>query len=238
MHCVPNCGARSCARTGPALVVAGGQAEEWEWRHVGEGKGRYNVVSKIEYVGEGCGSYMAVRPNWRQRPGVTVAAALAAVVLTTCAVCGLPRLVAALSAPSHLEEVAAASCSGEEPPDTEEAVELCCSHFRKFCAAPSSAPPGVNCSEGLEHWRHGWSKAKKSWCCAREQKGCEPPTTTAPPTAAPSEHVPAGDPALPPLPFLPYDCHAEGEGWELAWSDRKKVWCCEHKGRGCAATEQ
>lgn len=43
-------------------------------------------------------------------------------------------------------------------------------------AAPSTSltPTGpFNCQEGLDNWRSDWSRWKRSWCCSREQLGCE-----------------------------------------------------------------
>jgi len=30
-----------------------------------------------------------------------------------------------------------------------------------------------NCQEGLDNWRSDWSRWKRSWCCSREELGCE-----------------------------------------------------------------
>jgi hypothetical protein len=42
--------------------------------------------------------------------------------------------------------------------------------------ASSSFP--FNCDVGFEHWKDGWSAAKKSWCCEHMQVGCEASSTT------------------------------------------------------------
>ena len=32
---------------------------------------------------------------------------------------------------------------------------------------------------------------------------------------------------------LPFDCSAGYGNWMVEWSAPKKVWCCQHAGRGC-----
>merc|ERR1712176_1315327 len=39
----------------------------------------------------------------------------------------------------------------------------------------------------------------------------------------------------PPAP-VPYDCNAGFANWQAGWSEPKKAWCCQHQGKGCAAT--
>jgi hypothetical protein len=52
----------------------------------------------------------------------------------------------------------------------------------------------------------GWSEAKKTWCCEREEKGC-------------------GEKR--------YDCDAGLSNAENGWSEAKKTWCCDHEEKGC-----
>jgi hypothetical protein len=52
----------------------------------------------------------------------------------------------------------------------------------------------------------GWSEAKKTWCCEREEKGC-------------------GEER--------YDCDAGLSNAERGWSEAKKAWCCEREEKGC-----
>jgi len=55
--------------------------------------------------------------------------------------------------------------------------------------------------------------------CTLAAAGC-----AAPAAAAPGE--------------LSYDCNFGFSNWERAWSAAKKVWCCNHKGRGCGTAER
>uniref|UniRef100_A0A7S0B6J8 Uncharacterized protein n=1 Tax=Pyrodinium bahamense TaxID=73915 RepID=A0A7S0B6J8_9DINO len=74
--------------------------------------------------------------------------------------------------------------------------------------AASSLP--FDCAAGLAHWQHGWSMAKKDWCCQHVHRGC--------PQDPRSE---------------PFDCEAGYDNWKHGWSRPKKAWCCQHKHQGC-----
>ncbi|CAK0802453.1 unnamed protein product, partial [Prorocentrum cordatum] len=43
---------------------------------------------------------------------------------------------------------------------------------------PADDPDSFDCAAGLDKAGRGWSEAKKAWCCAHEQKGCEEPADT------------------------------------------------------------
>jgi hypothetical protein len=74
-----------------------------------------------------------------------------------------------------------------------------------------------DCQAGLANAHHGWSIAKKQWCCENRRIGCRGPDT-------PSY---VGHPAIAP------DCNAGLSNWERGWSYEKKRYCCKHHGKGC-----
>merc|ERR1712232_1540652 len=72
-------------------------------------------------------------------------------------------------------------------------------------------PADFDCNAALNNWKAAWSHEKKSWCCQREHKGCDPATHS-----------------------FPFDCNAGFSNWKNGWSQPKKAWCCAHGGRGCS----
>lgn len=69
--------------------------------------------------------------------------------------------------------------------------------------APPSLDDGWDCDAGVNHWREGWSSAKKDWCCVNFNKGCR------------------------------FDCEAGLELAAEGWSTDKKSWCCKNFRKGC-----
>merc|ERR1712217_624595 len=54
-------------------------------------------------------------------------------------------------------------------------VEWRCSHSQIGCdmlTTTTSDAPAYDCEAGFANWEHGWSDAKKVWCCAVEKRGC------------------------------------------------------------------
>jgi len=233
-HCVGLCGPVCSPSRGNSKVPEG------DWRHVGTGMGAYDVVSSFEFVGDGCGSYVPYGNghSWRFRPACK---ALTALIIIVAVVVALIRCMGSLAPIGDwgrglpLASSEPVDCGNEDSLDSAKRA-FCCSKSPKLCAslAPASSSPSpaqIDCSEGLSNWRRGWSEAKKSWCCAREHKGCEAvlvPATIAPTTTQALT-------SLPPVPFLPYMCDTDEDGWQTTWSDMKKAWCCNHKNRGCSA---
>jgi len=95
-----------------------------------------------------------------------------------------------------------------------------------------------------------WSAGKRAWCCAHARRGCAPlAQSPAQPLAQPPQvrvervpvpvPVPAPAPTPCPLPNCagpcpPLDCNVGLNNWKNAWGPEKKVWCCQHAGKGCA----
>lgn len=101
----------------------------------------------------------------------------------------------------------------------------------------STTPCPIDCNVGYNdldplQWVHGWSAAKKIYCCKVAGKGC---ASELPP---PSGNPPSG---VPPEPEdREYDCDA---GWhecpkclQESWSPKKINWCCKTRGKGCINT--
>jgi len=43
---------------------------------------------------------------------------------------------------------------------------------QEFARQPGSNDDPYDCDAGLLHWRQGWSRTKKNWCCDHTRKGC------------------------------------------------------------------
>lgn len=98
-----------------------------------------------------------------------------------------------------------------------------------------------NCNAGLASWEHGWSTAKKTWCCKQGGHGCNPYDCNAGFTNLPSLWTPAKRAwccnnkhlGCTTTTHLRYDCNAGLAHWEQGWSTNKKKWCCKHEGHSC-----
>jgi len=109
---------------------------------------------------------------------------------------------------------------------SEEKQHFCCGFDLTGCSTTTTAisttaasdssgattPAGGThkCEVDLEHWLSKWSPAKKAYCCAVFNTGCEVTTTSG-----------------------KYDCGAELANWRSAWGEAKKSWCCRHENTGC-----
>jgi len=60
-----------------------------------------------------------------------------------------------------------------------------------------------DCEAGYSNWVSGWSEQKKTFCCNKEEKGCQ------------------------------FDCNAGYSNWIAGWSSGKKQFCCETEHKGC-----
>jgi len=238
-RCMPSCGP-SCGQRN-VLLEPESEQRRVDWKHVGEGNGQYDVVSKFEYVGEGCGSHM-MRPGgrWRLRPCCKVLGLMAAVLVAALVV-----WYASL-AESAVESSGLFDCRTAREISKVKAT-YCCRNFDIFCNSTEQAetastslalpsqfvqPPAgkeVDCSEGFENRERGWSASKKWWCCSKEGLGCEG-LSSAPAVSTPARAAPP-EPLVPPLPFLPYECDIEDD--MSAWSGTKLSWCCKHRGMAC-----
>lgn len=79
-----------------------------------------------------------------------------------------------------------------------------------FRPAPTTTLLAHDCNAELDTFKDSWSSSKKDWCCQRQGKGCDIPTTT-----------------------VHWDCSADAVHAQTDWSMAKKAWCCTHGGVGC-----
>mmetsp|Transcript_124881 Transcript_124881/g.278812 ORF Transcript_124881/g.278812 Transcript_124881/m.278812 type:complete len:846 (+) Transcript_124881:122-2659(+) len=244
--------AAGCGTCGEEGICGGGQglfvqAERTTrtstWRHVGDGRGHYQMVDDMKYVGHGRGSFEleAVRDMaWRFRNsciGCVGLWALTALVLWlwTCWRVD-PAEPREMRVVTSLPYDCAAGLSNWRAGWSINKKAWCCQHAGVACAAapchhgcgaptnpchhgcwapaPTTSYCAYDCFAGYSNWQKGWSASKKVYCCAHEGRGCPAPVTTS----------------------LPYDCNAGAANWRNGWSERKKAWCCSHASRGCPTT--
>lgn len=118
-------------------------------------------------------------------------------------------------------------------------------------AAETTTVPLFNCMEDYYGLEHSWSEAKRSWCCANEQLGCNQPHNCSP--EDPGNSVDTWNTekaefccrsftigckqlarlAETPEPRVFYDCAAGLYDCRLSWSVAKATWCCRHEGECC-----
>jgi len=187
--------------------------------YVGQGRGAYDMVSNIQYVGPG-GSYdrekLVTPTGWRCRWWCLL-------LLFILLIGGVVALVFLLLPQSNdvNQDVVQVSVSSSMPFDCEAGFwnwqkgwsdpkkTWCCNHQDRGCPSTSTGEP-YDCQAGLGNNLVGWSRGKKLWCCTVKNLGC--------PVAATS---------------LPFDCDA-GLFNSHTWGSAKKTWCCAHFHKGCA----
>lgn len=195
---------------------AGAAVSEGNLAFVGQGRGNYEMVTNVQYVGPG-GSYASKKTG-----GTSYCFLLCSFLAFILLLAGLVLLVWLLlhrgSQSAFEEDVRTIS----EAFDCEAGLlrwqsgwsiqkkTWCCNHKNRGCAITSTGEP-YECQAGLSNWKAGWSRGKKLWCCTMKNLGC--------PELKTSE---------------PFDCNAGFINWQNGWAPAKKSWCCAHYNKGCA----
>mmetsp|Transcript_121029 Transcript_121029/g.314322 ORF Transcript_121029/g.314322 Transcript_121029/m.314322 type:complete len:540 (+) Transcript_121029:73-1692(+) len=201
--------AGSCGGAEALCFQAEGSVSRTQWRFVGVGRGGYEQMQNYNYVGEGCGSYVAeevsVPYGWRVRP--VCMALLAVIVVAAVAVFLMqPAETTTTTAVTTVSPIDCSSSVGL----TEEKQSFCCRSRGLYC--PTTQPP--------------------------TPPPTPPPTAPPPPPPPPTPPTmpPTPPPTPPPMrpAALPFDCNAGFSNWAAGWSAPKKAWCCAHGGKGCA----
>eukprot|EP00930_Biecheleria_cincta_P100775 TRINITY_DN923_c0_g1_i10.p1 TRINITY_DN923_c0_g1~~TRINITY_DN923_c0_g1_i10.p1 ORF type:complete len:593 (+),score=99.63 TRINITY_DN923_c0_g1_i10:49-1779(+) len=238
-----------------------GAAATENWAYVGNGRGQYQIVESLQYVGQG-GSYDRERvvtySGWRCR----LWCIFLLVLLLLAGIGILVWLILPKTDTGKEEVVKVASTS--EPFDCEAGYwnwekgwsiakkHWCCDYKSRGCPRVTTSLP-FDCDAGLSNWQQGWSISKKQWCCAHQNKGCEVVTVQ---TSQPYDCQAGlsnwnvgwsrgkqlwccakqnlGCPKE--TTSLPYDCSAGYSNWQAGWSPGKKAWCCQHFNKGCAVS--
>lgn len=238
--------AQCCADGGTTIlsyVGPGGEyAQETSYRYVGAGAGHFGLLH-FPGARPGCCCCLLVpllllplAPLllllWPQ----TTTSTTSAPPITSMAP---PELPTTSTPPMDCEE-------GEEAEWTAQKKGWCCDEEGRGCSEPprpAPAPPApaetttpcpIDCNQGYDdldplQWVHGWSAAKKIYCCRVHSRGC--PSELPPPSGLP----PSGVPPEPERRI--YDCDAGYHSCmrcvENSWSPKKISWCCEHRHKGC-----
>lgn len=172
-------------------ALGGGAAANWQ--QVGAGRGSYEVVETLVYVGEGKGNYSKeevqpvklappVKITWQRKLYMSILCSLlfaGAISLTVSLILGpkkqafrppkqaggLPRSDRRSSATP--EESKVAMCHQDSSKWSSEDRQFCCSQLGLGC-------PDLKCQSGRDDWQHAWSPGKKIWCCKHHHVGCGP----------------------------------------------------------------
>ncbi|CAK0857155.1 unnamed protein product [Prorocentrum cordatum] len=249
--CGEECGTSSCCGSGRETDVlgyvgpGGDYAQQTTYKYVGGGAGQFGVVRMPGASSSCClllvplGFLLLLLPllAWMFWPQTTTTTTTPLVVTTT----------------THVDPTTTAiDCdAGDEDLWSDKKKESCCDRTGKGCSTITSPPPPrprlpaappttttspcpIDCSAGYNdmgpfQWVHGWSAAKKIYCCKVAGKGC---ASELPP---PSGNLPSG---IPPEPVeREYDCdagyHDCPKCLKESWSPMKMDWCCKTRGKGC-----
>eukprot|EP00443_Scrippsiella_acuminata_P087213 CAMPEP_0115503290 /NCGR_PEP_ID=MMETSP0271-20121206/69394_1 /TAXON_ID=71861 /ORGANISM="Scrippsiella trochoidea, Strain CCMP3099" /LENGTH=169 /DNA_ID=CAMNT_0002932365 /DNA_START=33 /DNA_END=538 /DNA_ORIENTATION=+ len=151
------------------------QAGRGAYSYVGNGKGGYERLQELNYVGDGVGSFdkeeVTIVTGWRLKKASVATAGL----LTLVAGVGCYFASTKLLTKEYLHQV-----GQESPPFLRSALHEPGQPGRRAPRAVVSAAGGIaaakaipyNCLEGKEQWKEVWLEAKKEWCCRHEGLGC------------------------------------------------------------------
>lgn len=84
-------------------------------------------------------------------------------------------------------------------------------------------PPAYNCTEG-----HVRTKSEEELCCAGGHCSNSSTTSSVVRRSTSSEQLSVQE-------SHEFNCKLGIENWRLSWPDKKKRWCCLHRGAGCLA---
>jgi len=233
------------------------------WAYLGPGRGSYEKVQNVTYVGEGLGSYGRERivRNGQCRWSCLLCIAF---ILLACVAAAVWWLIVYNQGKIAVDPVIEQEITFSAPYDCDDGywnwqqawnsskAEYCCTSRGRGCPTSSSSHP-FDCNANLVNGYVSWSESKKQWCCARVGRGC--PTTTSHNQALFNCHIGQYEVANAwdvtkrmwccdhysigcgvPGTSEPYDCSAGFRNWEAGWSGNKKTWCCANKNMGCART--
>lgn len=232
-------GTNACFDDGPAGGAPPGQQP---WAYVGQGRGGYEKVETLVWVGAGNGSFDKDQlPPPRPVNRIGTRSQIYVGIMVTLVLTGVCCLVASmLSGPAASERDL--SEEGQREPDsptplaaTGPALDAAGAQAESFqCDGPSDLWPqaqkdwccanrGVGCPEldceaGYSTWEKGWSDGKKVWCCQHRQRGCQSGADSGEDQGA-------------------FDCDAGLDQWQDSWAVAKKDWCCWHFNKGCPMGE-
>jgi len=189
----PDADGNPCLRGMDACDEAlGGPGAAANWQQVGAGRGSYEVVETLVYVGEGKGNFNkeevepvkqapVLKITWQRKLYMGILCSLlfaGAISLTVSLILGPkpqalrpPPYKEVFTPPSGRppsEEVKKTSvCHKEVQSWSMKERQFCCSQFGVGC-------PDLKCLSGRDDWQHAWSPGKKIWCCQHHHVGCDP----------------------------------------------------------------
>ncbi|CAE7835492.1 ran [Symbiodinium sp. CCMP2592] len=214
------------------------------WIHTGQGRGAYEKIEDMQFVGQGRGSWDRERlPVYGWRCNICCLCfcgllLLAVIVSLLMGIFWRQWTFAADHRPHSDALQIQFDCALDyfhwETVWTDEKKAFCCSQLGKGCAVTTQAP-AFDCDAAYDNWHAAWSKAKKVHCCATEQKGCtgddcydgDQDTWTDPKRTWCCEKHALG------CPKDDYDCRAGVTNWRHGWSESKKYFCCKKYDVAC-----
>mmetsp|Transcript_61997 Transcript_61997/g.159989 ORF Transcript_61997/g.159989 Transcript_61997/m.159989 type:complete len:251 (+) Transcript_61997:547-1299(+) len=187
------------------------------YNFVGNGRGGYEKVETLVWVGEGNGTYCKEEMQGLATPsagGRRSTCYIAVMVSLLCigAACMLSSVLTGPADESVQSEGFQNAASGNAstlphlPPNLAPLPEVTAAPAAATSIVPAAASASAqfDCNNG-DAQEATWPREQKVWCCRNTGEGC---------------------PTL--------DCEAGYSDWERGWSPGKKKWCCAHENRGCA----
>ncbi|CAE7448358.1 Pus1, partial [Symbiodinium sp. CCMP2456] len=214
------------------------------WIHTGQGRGAYEKIEDMQFVGQGRGSWDRERLpvyGWRCNICCLCFCGLLLLAVIVSLVMGIFWRQWTFAADHHPHSDALQiqfDCALDyfhwETVWTDEKKAFCCAQLGKGCAVTTQAP-AFDCDAAYDNWHAAWSKAKKVHCCATEQRGCsgddcyeddQDTWTDAKRTWCCQKHALG-------CPKDDYDCRAGVTNWRHGWSESKKYFCCKKYDVAC-----
>mmetsp|Transcript_110593 Transcript_110593/g.308062 ORF Transcript_110593/g.308062 Transcript_110593/m.308062 type:complete len:233 (-) Transcript_110593:168-866(-) len=224
----PSSGPRGCGGVGcGGFFGQEAQPDRSNWSYVGEGRGGYEKVETLVWVGEGNGTYdreQEQRPQQRGGGYRRLYMSIMVMLVLAGAVCLLASIATGPKKPSRKDDKdrgressqvsGELNCSLSEDAVSEPHKQWCCANEGKMC-------PKLDCEAGYSDWSRGWSPGKKIYCCKHYHRGCEGGSTTPRKVKAVGQDT--------------FNCEMSEALLEVK-PEEHRTWCCWHYGRGCPGT--
>ncbi|CAE7712254.1 Ide [Symbiodinium sp. CCMP2592] len=155
------------------------QGPEDTWMHVGQGKGSYNKVEEVQYVGSGQGSYVqelvTTSDGIRLRPACVACSALLLLILLFTIgfyFVAVHRHPGPLSEGLHDATHVVYDCSSGADHHlwSPEQKAYCCYHAGRGCGHPAEH---YDCDDGFDHWKTEWPPDQQRYCCYAHRRACK-----------------------------------------------------------------
>lgn len=117
----------------------------------------------------------------------------------------------------------------------EETASTTSTSTSKASSTSSSSTEPFDCALEVEKHEVAWSAQKMVWCCDHKQVACSVASTTE--ITPDTTETTTTTTAVTVNTSATFDCAAEFDNYQAAWSNSKKLWCCLRQSVACDEAE-